>query len=163
MEASVKPTWMYSRRPGGGHVAYPAFPLVTGTELVLNAPSFRLLSQVSVATGATLHVPKYGCGGISTFETGKTHVQKIHVAPDGDDIPGCESAMSPCANIEHAAILASPGTAIVVHEGTCRGDPESKGPRCRRLNVGGGPSRLLRRHETDAIIALVTWTPSGEH
>jgi hypothetical protein len=46
----------------------------------------------------------------------------VHVATTGADNPNCGAAMTPCASIEHAATLAGPGTAIVVHEGTHAGD-----------------------------------------
>ncbi len=62
------------------------------------------------------------CGGaVSTFEDGKTPSDQIHVRPDGADGAGCGAEMSPCATLDFAAGLATPGTAIVLHEGTYAG------------------------------------------
>ncbi len=59
------------------------------------------------------------CGGeIVTFEAGKTPEIEIHVASDGADANDCGAEQSPCQTIEHAAGLAGPGAAVVVHAGT---------------------------------------------
>ncbi|PRP93816.1 hypothetical protein ENSA5_42190 [Enhygromyxa salina] len=62
-----------------------------------------------------------GACGPQTFEDGKVPDAEIHVATDGADGPDCGAPGSPCASIEHAAGLASPGTAVVVHEGSYAG------------------------------------------
>jgi hypothetical protein len=54
---------------------------------------------------------------ITSFEDGKTPTNEIHVAETGSNTLGDGSAGSPYRSIEHAAGFASPGTAIVVHEG----------------------------------------------
>jgi hypothetical protein len=61
------------------------------------------------------------CGGIATFADGLVPAQELHVATNGSDGSGDGSAQSPFATIEHAASLATPGTAIRVHAGTYAG------------------------------------------
>ncbi|MFO7563152.1 MAG: hypothetical protein R6X02_10955 [Enhygromyxa sp.] len=61
------------------------------------------------------------CGAPQTFETGKTPTAEIHVATTGANDPDCGAEASPCATIQHAANLASPGTAVVIHAGTYPG------------------------------------------
>jgi len=95
--------------------------LSAGSEVVLNAPEVALVPPVSVASGGILHIPDYVCGGVFTFEAGKNPDLEIHVATDGIDTPGCGPVNSPCAQIDYAASLAVPGTAIVVHAGTYAG------------------------------------------
>ncbi len=62
------------------------------------------------------------CGAIETFEDGKTPTREIHVAPHGRDTAECGDEGSPCATIEHAAGLASPGMAVRIHAGTYAAD-----------------------------------------
>lgn len=58
------------------------------------------------------------CGAIVTFADGKQPSAELHVAPDGADAPTCGPADAPCASIEFAAGLATPGTAVRIHSGT---------------------------------------------
>lgn len=67
-------------------------------------------------------VPPGACGDISTFADGLTPAAELHVAEMGNDTTGDGSSSSPYATIEHAAGLATPGTAVVVHAGTYAGD-----------------------------------------
>jgi hypothetical protein len=62
------------------------------------------------------------CGDIVTFADGLTPTAELHVATGGSDSGGDGSAGSPFATLEHAAGLATPGTAVVVHAGTYAGD-----------------------------------------
>jgi hypothetical protein len=62
------------------------------------------------------------CGAPQTFELGKQPSTDVHVATTGADNPDCGAVGTPCASIEYASSFASPGTAIVVHEGTYAGD-----------------------------------------
>jgi hypothetical protein len=62
------------------------------------------------------------CGGtVSTFEDGQTPSAEIHVRSEGNDAGGCGATDNACATLEYAANLATPGTAVVVHEGTYAG------------------------------------------
>lgn len=61
------------------------------------------------------------CGAPATFEDGQQPSAEIHVATDGADSPDCGAPDQPCASIEHAAGLATPGTAVRVHAGTYAG------------------------------------------
>jgi hypothetical protein len=58
------------------------------------------------------------CGEIPTFEDGRTPTSEIHVAMGGSDMADCGAEATPCATIAHAASMATPGTAVRVHEGT---------------------------------------------
>ena len=62
------------------------------------------------------------CGAIETFADGLAPSQELHVATSGSDAGGDGSTGNPFATIEHAAGLATPGTAIRVHAGTYAGD-----------------------------------------
>jgi hypothetical protein len=62
------------------------------------------------------------CGAPQTFEQGKRPSTQVHVATTGADNPDCGTDVNPCASIQHATSLASPGTAVVVHPGTYAGD-----------------------------------------
>lgn len=62
------------------------------------------------------------CGDIMTFADGLTPTAELHVATTGSDTSGDGSGGSPFATIGHAAGLATPGTAVVVHAGTYAGD-----------------------------------------
>jgi hypothetical protein len=63
------------------------------------------------------------CGGdVMTFEDGKTPSSEIHVRTDGSDSGDCGAVDQPCASLEYAANLATPGTAVIIHEGTYSGD-----------------------------------------
>ncbi len=75
--------------------------------------------SASTGSGGSAPLP---CGGPETFETGLTPSSEIHVATSGSDASGDGSAASPYATIAHAASLATPGTAVVVHAGTYAGD-----------------------------------------
>jgi len=61
------------------------------------------------------------CGIIETFEDGATPSARIHVDDDGDDNSGDGSEQAPLASVETAAAMATPGTAIVIHEGNYQG------------------------------------------
>jgi len=54
----------------------------------------------------------------ATFADGALYVQTLHVDPSGNDSTGDGSAGNPFATIQRATGSASPGTKIVVHEGT---------------------------------------------
>ncbi len=58
-----------------------------------------------------------GCTDVGTFEDGLTPAALLHVAEDGSDATGDGTEANPFATISHAAGLAEPGTAVVVHEG----------------------------------------------
>lgn len=60
------------------------------------------------------------CDAIVTFADGKSPTKELHVATTGDD-GGDGSAQSPFATIEKAVSLATPGTSVVIHEGTYPG------------------------------------------
>ncbi len=60
------------------------------------------------------------CGEITTFESGKTPSQEVHVSPSGSD-SASGAAGSPVKTLAKAAQLATPGTAIRVHAGTYPG------------------------------------------
>ena len=62
-----------------------------------------------------------GCGAPLTFEDGKQPSAEIHVATTGADTPDCGTEPNPCASLDHAAGFASPGSAVIVHEGTYPG------------------------------------------
>jgi hypothetical protein len=81
-------------------------------------------------------------GGVTTFETGKTPTTEIHVRTEGSDADGCGASDSPCATLEYAANLATPGTAVVVHEGTYAGDgyiADLSGTADAPIWIGGAP------------------------
>ncbi|MBL9023843.1 MAG: hypothetical protein JNL21_16735 [Myxococcales bacterium] len=61
------------------------------------------------------------CGDPMTIESGLAPTAALHVATTGSDASGTGAADAPFATIGHAAQLASPGTAIVIHEGTYAG------------------------------------------
>jgi len=54
----------------------------------------------------------------TTFADSASYVQTLHVDPLGNDSTGDGSEGNPFATIQRAAASASPGTKIVVHEGT---------------------------------------------
>src|SRR5690606_38892489 len=58
------------------------------------------------------------CGAPQTFEDGKAPTAEIHVAGRGADNPNCGTEASPCATIQYAAGLATPGTAVIIHPGS---------------------------------------------
>lgn len=60
------------------------------------------------------------CGAISTFADGLEPDREIHVATTGDD-GNDGSAENPVASIERGIQLATPGTAVRIHEGTYAG------------------------------------------
>ncbi len=78
-------------------------------------------STGSASTGAGGSEP-LPCGEPSTFESGLSPSSEIHVATSGSDSGGDGSAGNPYATIAHAASLATPGTSVVVHQGTYPGD-----------------------------------------
>jgi hypothetical protein len=61
------------------------------------------------------------CAPEPTFDEGIAPTAEIHVSPSGSDGGGCGSEGSPCATLDHAVSLASPGTAIRLHAGTYGG------------------------------------------
>lgn len=75
-----------------------------------------------VGTGGAGGSAPLPCGEPVTFETGLTPALEIHVATSGSDGAGDGSAGAPYATIAHAASLATPGAAIVIHAGTYPGD-----------------------------------------
>ena len=62
-----------------------------------------------------------GCGALETFATGLMPSKEVHVATTGDDSTGNGAAASPYATIERAVQDATPGTTVVVHQGTYAG------------------------------------------
>jgi len=66
-------------------------------------------------------VPPGACGDIVTFADGLTPTAELHVATTGSDTGGDGSPSNPFATFDHAASLATPGTAVVVHAGTYAG------------------------------------------
>ena len=66
-------------------------------------------------------VPPGACGDIVTFEDGLTPTAELHVATTGSDTTGDGDLGNPFATLEHAAGIATPGTAVVVHAGTYSG------------------------------------------
>ncbi len=62
------------------------------------------------------------CAAIATLEDGLTPTLELHVSTTGSDSEGDGSEDNPFATLEHAADLASPGTAIRIHPGTYSGD-----------------------------------------
>lgn len=71
------------------------------------------LLPICVATAA-----EGPCGLPPTFADSATYTQTIHVDPAGSDSTGDGSELNPYATLVKAASVASPGTIIVVHEGT---------------------------------------------
>ncbi|MBT8491968.1 MAG: hypothetical protein KJO07_02815, partial [Deltaproteobacteria bacterium] len=67
-------------------------------------------------------LPVGECGAISTFENGKTPSTTLHVDDGGSDDNGDGSEADPLATLQEAASRATPGTAIVIHEGNYAGD-----------------------------------------
>ena len=61
------------------------------------------------------------CGAIPTFADGYSPTAELHVAPGGSDNAGDGSSANPYGTIDYAASLATPGTAVIVHEGTYDG------------------------------------------
>lgn len=70
--------------------------------------------------GAQLEPPQRGCRHIPTFEQARSPMRTLHVATHGS-ADGDGSASDPYGSIEQAAREATPGTEIVVHEGTYPG------------------------------------------
>lgn len=68
-------------------------------------------------TGAPAEPPER-CDASEHFAAGKTPTRRLHVSPGGSDSPGCGAEASPCASVAAAAGAATPGTAVLVHEGT---------------------------------------------
>jgi hypothetical protein len=69
-------------------------------------------------------------------------MKELHVAPNGSDANGDGTAGSPFATIEHAAGLATPGTAVRVHAGTYAGDAyiaDLSGQAGAPIWIGGAP------------------------
>ena len=66
-------------------------------------------------TTETGDFPPGACGATPTFSDGIEPTAEIHVAPDGVDGPGCGAVEVPCATLEGAVALVSPGTAIRIH------------------------------------------------
>lgn len=61
------------------------------------------------------------CGAITTFATGLTPTQELHVSASGDDATGDGSLPKPFKTIQKGAALAKPGTAVRIHAGTYSG------------------------------------------
>lgn len=61
------------------------------------------------------------CDDITTFASGLAPTSEIHVSPTGNDQTGDGSVDNPYASIELAIDLATPGTGVVIHEGTYPG------------------------------------------
>lgn len=82
------------------------------------------------------------CAPITTFETGKSPTAEIHVDSTGQDSGSCGAAADPCASIQHAAGMAAPGTAVVVHEGMYPGGTyvaDLAGTEAEPIWIGGAP------------------------
>ncbi len=61
------------------------------------------------------------CADIPTFADGLSPTSEIHVDPDGDDGSGDGSPGNPYATVQFAINQATPGTAVIIHEGTYAG------------------------------------------
>jgi len=84
------------------------------------------------------------CDEIVTFETGLSPTSEIHVDPKGSNSKGDGSAKNPYATIVHAAGQATPGTAIVVHQGTYGGGNtiyDLHGTDTAPIWIGGAPNQ----------------------
>lgn len=82
------------------------------------------------------------CGAITTFADGLSPTKELHVAPGGSDAQGDGSQGNPFATIEHAAGLATPGTAVRVHAGTYAGGgyiTDLSGQDGAPIWIGGAP------------------------
>lgn len=82
-----------------------------------------------------------GCGEIATFADGLTPSSEIHVATTGSD-SNDGSAQNPVATLDHAATLATAGTAIRIHAGTYAGGAyidNLAGTASAPIWIGGAP------------------------
>ncbi len=82
------------------------------------------------------------CGDIQTFADGVSPTSELHVAVGGSDTTGNGTAGNPYATIEHAANLATPGTAVRVHAGTYSGGhyiADLAGTATAPIWIGGAP------------------------
>jgi hypothetical protein len=87
-------------------------------------------------------LPVGECGAVTTFEDGKTASTEIHVDDGGSDDSGDGSEGAPYATLEAAAAQASPGTAIIVHEGNYTGGlyiANLQGSADAPIWIGGAP------------------------
>jgi hypothetical protein len=81
------------------------------------------------------------CGAIPTFADGLAPTSEIHVATNGND-NNDGSAQNPVATLDHAATLATPGTAIRIHAGTYAGGAyidNLAGTAAAPIWIGGAP------------------------
>lgn len=62
------------------------------------------------------------CPDPSLWDAGLTPTATVHVANTGNDGPTCGSEASPCATLAGALAVTTPGTAIVLHDGTYAAD-----------------------------------------
>jgi hypothetical protein len=93
----------------------------TSSAATVSSDSLDTSTSVEPSTGADTDGPG-ACDPTATFEDGKSPTSEIHVAEGGADAGGCGAAGSPCATIDYAATLATPGTAIRIHAGTYGAD-----------------------------------------
>ncbi len=92
--------------------------------------------------GGDASVVPGSCGQIVTFEDGLSPTSQLHVSVSGSDSAGDGTAGNPYATIGHAADLAVPGTAVVVHAGTYSGGTyiaDLAGSAGAPIWIGGAP------------------------